>query len=217
MAFAFGTNKVKIYPIEDEASFRNTYLHVVEVDLTALNSDTALALATLAAADTTNASNGLYLATLLTRAYRWVSYFFKESQRAPNFVTKSYLSNAAAGGSATEAYVVTGLKSTDTILAVTPAVATANAVYYKAYSLLVANGLSATYSGDPGAAGKILVAVSRAVAVAGDLTGSDHLWDGSVTAPNFTFAGGTSTPTTLTLSMLVETTAGYPPIRTPGV
>lgn len=208
---------VKVFPIEPEASFRNTFVHHVEATLTAANTDTSVALATLGAADSTNAVGGLYLAEVLRRAYRWHGYFFKESQRSPNYVVKSYLSAVSAGGAAAEAYVVTGLKSTDTVTAVTPQTAAANAAYIRAYSLLINNGLTVTYNTDPGANGKVQVTVQRAVAVAGDLTGSDHLWDASITAPTFTFAGSTATPVALTFVGIIETQPGYGPVRSTGV
>lgn len=209
---AVALTSVKVYPLETEQSMRDNFPHLAEISLTALASDTTVNLATLAAADSTN---GPYLATLLQRADVITGYFFLESARAQNggaANTKTFLSNASAGGAAAEAYVVTGLLATDTVISVTPQTASANTAYIRAYSTLVNNGLTVTYNTDPGANGKVEVSVIRTGGVA---TGSDHVFSGTASAPVFTFAGGTSTPTVLTLVLGVKIKKDYPPVKSP--
>lgn len=209
---AVALTSVKVYPLETEQSMRDNFPHLAEISLTALASDTTVNLATLAAADSTN---GPYLTTLLQRADVITGYFFLESARAQNGAAanvKTFLSNASAGGAAAEAYTVTGLLSTDTVIAVTPQTATTNAAYIRSFGTLVTNGLTVTYNTDPGASGKVQVSVIRTGGVA---TGSDHVFSGTANAPVFTFAGGTSTPTVLTLVLGVKIKKDYPPVKSP--
>lgn len=73
----------------------------------------------------------------------------------------TYLSANSAGGAAAEAYTITGLLSTDTVMSVTPTVTT-NAVFIRGFGTLIDDGLTVTYSGDPGANSKVRVTVKRA-------------------------------------------------------
>lgn len=204
---------VRISPLENEASFRKIFAHIVEVDLTAANTDTTVDFAALGAADTLNAVNGLYLATVLARAGKILNVFEFHSNRGAGSATLSFLSAASAGGAATETYTVTGLAVGDVVEAVTPAITSPNAVYTKAYGTVAANALPVTYSGDPGVGAKVKVTVLRA----GGVNGSDYVVGGTVTAPTATFAGGGSTPTVLNFVLMVEILPGYPPVRTPNV
>lgn len=207
---AFALTSVKVYPLEVEASFRKTYPHICEVALTALASDTALDLAALAAADTTN---GPYLASILARADKILTWTFAESQRSAGSVVKTLTSAASAGGSPTETLTVTGLAVGDTILSVTPKVVGANAAAVRAFGTAALNSLSVTFTADPGAGATVVVAFLRA---AGTANGSDHVFSGTAAAPVFTFAGGTSTPTALNLYLLIKEKPDYPPVRSTG-
>lgn len=88
---------------------------------------------------------------------------------AQDAATKAYVdgrilvftSNASAGGSANEVYVVTGLLSTDTILSVSQSVKGANSLPLLGYNTLVNNALTGVYSADPGANAIIKVNIKR--------------------------------------------------------
>jgi len=109
MAFALSA-LAKVYPLEVEQSFRSNFPHIAEVKLTALASDTALNLATVAAADTTN---GPYLKTLLERADLLIDYFFLES---PRLVSASGAGHVFSGTAAAPVFTFTGTASTPTVL-----------------------------------------------------------------------------------------------------
>ena len=109
MAFALSA-LAKVYPLEVEQSFRSNFPHIAEVKLTALASDTALNLATLAAADPTNAT---YLNTLLQRADLLIDYFFLES---PRLVSASGAGHVFSGTAAAPVFTFTGTASTPTVL-----------------------------------------------------------------------------------------------------
>jgi hypothetical protein len=73
----------------------------------------------------------------------------------------TYTSAAGAGGGATEAFTVTGLVSTDTILSVTQKTPGANSLPLLGYSTLATDALTGIYSADPGAGSVIVVTVLR--------------------------------------------------------
>jgi len=68
---------------------------------------------------------------------------------------------AGSGGAASEALTCTGLATTDTILAVTQRVAGSNNVAIIGYSTLITNGLTVTYTANPGAGSVIRVLVKH--------------------------------------------------------
>lgn len=70
-------------------------------------------------------------------------------------------STASAGGSATEAMVLTGLLTTDTIMAVTQKTKGANNLPLLGYSTQATNALTAIWSADPGVGAVIVVSVRR--------------------------------------------------------
>jgi len=115
------------------------------------------------------------------------------------------LSAASAGGGATEAYVVSGLLTSDTILAVTQAVDGAGgAVGILSYGNASGNAaaddaLSVVYDADPGANAKVKVAVLRTTQTTPDAGGYQLAMDGTNTKlPSLTFASGDA-PTTFDL------------------
>lgn len=73
----------------------------------------------------------------------------------------SFTSDAGAGGSATEAMTVTGLLSTDTILAVSQSVDGANNLPLLGFNTLANDALTGVWSADPGAGSVIVVSVKR--------------------------------------------------------
>lgn len=74
---------------------------------------------------------------------------------------KTLTSTAGAGGGATEAMVLTGLLTTDTILSVTQKTKGANSLPLLGYSTQAANALTGIWSADPGAGAVIVVTVLR--------------------------------------------------------
>ena len=70
-------------------------------------------------------------------------------------------SAAGAGGGATEAMTITGLLSTDTIVAVTQKTKGANNLPLLGYTTLANGALTCVWSADPGAGAVIVVTVSR--------------------------------------------------------
>lgn len=70
-------------------------------------------------------------------------------------------SAAGAGGGATEAMTVTGLLTTDTILAVTQKTEGANDLPLLGWSTQAANALTGIWSADPGAGAVIMVLIKR--------------------------------------------------------
>lgn len=108
----------------------------------------------------------------------------------------SYLSAASAGGGATETYTVTGLAVGDTVIAVTPAITSPNAVYTKAYGAVGAASLPVTYSGDPGVGAKVKVTVLKAAGTGFAAGSYNFAMDATNThIPSLTFISGDA-PTT---------------------
>lgn len=70
-------------------------------------------------------------------------------------------SAASAGGGATEAMTVTGLLTTDVIISVTQRVKGGNSLPLLGWNTQVADGITAVYSADPGAAAILDVAFIR--------------------------------------------------------
>lgn len=72
-----------------------------------------------------------------------------------------FTSTAGAGGAATEAMVLTGLKTTDVILSVVQKTKGANNLPLLGWTTVAANSLTAVWSADPGAGSVIVVSVKR--------------------------------------------------------
>jgi hypothetical protein len=76
---------------------------------------------------------------------------------------QAYDSTAISGGSgATRTLTVTGLAVGDTVLAVTPRIAGANAASIRAFGAPAANALEVTFTADPGNATVVRVLVQKA-------------------------------------------------------
>lgn len=69
--------------------------------------------------------------------------------------------NVSVGGAASEALTCTGLLTTDTILAVSQSVKGANGTAINAYNTLITNGLTVSWTADPGAGAVIKVLVKH--------------------------------------------------------
>ena len=74
----------------------------------------------------------------------------------------SFDSAASAGGAASEVLTVTGLQTTDTILAVSQKTKGANGTAIINFGTLIANGLTVEYTADPGAGSIVTVLVKQA-------------------------------------------------------
>lgn len=85
----------------------------------------------------------------------------KVAGNTQNKALLSFLSNASAGGSASEVYVVTGLLSTDTVIAVSQSIKGSNSLPLLGYNTVANNALTGVYSADPGTGAKIVVTVLR--------------------------------------------------------
>lgn len=83
----------------------------------------------------------------------------EEAKTSPGILT--FESSASVGGAATEALTVTGLLSTDTILAVTQKTKGAQNLPLLGYTTQANNALTAVWSATPGAGAVILVTVKR--------------------------------------------------------
>lgn len=70
-------------------------------------------------------------------------------------------SNPSVGGAASEAMVVPGLLSTDTILSVTQKVQGSSNLPLLAFNTLVNNGLTISWVADPGPNAVVIVAIVR--------------------------------------------------------
>jgi len=81
-----------------------------------------------------------------------------EVATAANFVK---LTGTVAAGSATPSAVVTGLKSTDDVWAVSQKTKGVSNLHYLSYDTPVTNALPLVYAADPGAGGVIVVIVKR--------------------------------------------------------
>ena len=177
---------------------------------TAANTDTAFDLGTYAGSFWTDAADAIGAAALKvirdieTRAQQFVSVgglgvngkALQDASRA-GAITKLD-SAASVGGAAVETLTVTGLLTTDTILAVTPfqqAGTPANTPvidYGDANgAVAVAGQLPVEFLGNPGAGAKVRVAVLRTTQTTPDAGGYQLAMDGTNTKlPNLTFASG---------------------------
>jgi len=73
----------------------------------------------------------------------------------------TYDSNASAGGAASEALTITGLKATDTIQSVFQMTKGSLGTAYLSYSNHIDNGLTVEWTGDPGTGSIIKVNIKR--------------------------------------------------------
>lgn len=113
MAFAFVASSVKVYPVSANTSLRNCFEQVLEFSLTALNSDTAFNLATVAGAD---ATNGKAIVSLLDRVSKLTHCFVFESNRAAAAASSAH---TLTGTAAAPVLTFAGGGTTPTALTVT--------------------------------------------------------------------------------------------------
>lgn len=175
---AFAITKCKAYGLQTGAPTRSKGFQVVELQLTGLNTDVDLDLGddtgTFWTAVATSSPNcyasvlallqNISANTLAFMGVQGEQLVAREKVASPGQVL-NFASAISVGGAAAEAYVVTGLKTTDTVIAVTQKTDGAGAaVGILSYGTLVANGLTVTYNADPGANAVVNVVVLRAIA-----------------------------------------------------
>ena len=109
-------------------------------------------------------TTGSMPARLYTAANTVISNEQPESGQVLAEVNKfvAYDSAASAGGAASEALTVTGLLTTDTILAVSQKTKGANGTAIINFGTLIADGLTVEYTADPGAGSIVTVLVKQA-------------------------------------------------------
>lgn len=114
MAFALVANSVRIYTKEVEEPLRNTFPVILEASFTALAADTALNLATLAAAGSTNDHKAIV--DLLTKVARYNWHTFFESTVAAAAATTTH---TLTGSAAAPVFTFAGGGTTPTALTLT--------------------------------------------------------------------------------------------------
>jgi hypothetical protein len=97
------------------------------------------------------------------------------------------LSSAIAGGAAAQTATVTGLLTTDTLLGLTQTVANANSLTPISVGAPGSGTILVTYSADPGASGKVLVAISRTAASVAPAAGQ-YVYTVTSHLPQYVFA-----------------------------
>jgi hypothetical protein len=105
---AFAITAAKVYPVDVNTPLRNHFEQVVEMTVTAANTDTALALATVAASDLVE---GPYITKVLSMADKIIDYFIFESPRA---VSASGAAHALSGTAVAPTFTFAGSGSTPT-------------------------------------------------------------------------------------------------------
>lgn len=180
----FSLQQFKAYGVRASGDTRQHTWQVAEFGIVAANTDTALdissdtsgSLGTFWTAATGDATYG----TLATNALATIQAIIgitntlktvdSEALLAKNKLDSggyvSLLSSASAGGSPTEAYTVTGLLATDTVLAVTPQTATANVVpqVIGILSSTISTGTTTTATVAGLASTDVILAVTQSVA-----------------------------------------------------
>lgn len=125
----------------------------------------------------------------------------------------AYDTTASLGGAATEAVTCTGLLSTDTILAVSQKVKGANSTALNGFNTLINDGITLSWTGNPGANAVATVLVSRTVTAVPSAGTYFLSMDGTNTQlPNITFFS-TDAPTTLDLILEWDLKDGEEPVE----
>ncbi len=109
-------------------------------------------------------------------------------------------STGTTGGAATEAVTVTGLATTDTILAVSQKVKGANSTALNGFNTQITNGLTLSWTANPGANSVSTVLVSRQVTAVQAGTYQLAMDATNVNLPNILFVTGDA-PTALVIEL----------------
>ena len=225
----FALTKFQAYGVEISEPLQKRFIQRIEMDVTGANTDvaydfgdvTAGSLGTFWTAVSGTAPGSVALkawrdVALVAKCFLWaggLGLTGKASISGSGGSITSYTSAASAGGAATEAVTVTGLAAADTILAVSQSVKGANSTALNGYNTQVANGLTLSWTANPGAGSQAVVTVRKAAAAVTPVAGQYSLTLDSVvtTLPNILFASGDA-PTTAYLVFEWEMTDGQLPI-----
>lgn len=229
---AFAVTKVEAYGIEAEEAVNKRYRQFLTLTITGLNTDIAMdlgshvsgSLGTLWTAAGGSATGAVALQAIRDIATRASFYSGVGSEQlsalqkldSTNTAVTKIDSAVSVGGSATESFTVTGLLTTDVILAVTQFVDGSGAAvgilsYGTAGAAAADNALSVVYNADPGANAKIRVAVLKTAAAITPLAGQYTEAVGTK-APNILFASG-SAPLVTKITIEWTLTEGHPPVE----
>lgn len=165
---AFGLTRLRAYGIKGESATYKRSLQVVNMEITGTASDVDLDIGddsgTFWTAVGKTGSGYKALIDIINRSTCLSSFYCSELIGKPiNNGLVALLSDAGSGGSATESMTVTGLLTTDQIVAVTQQTKGANGTALIAYDKPAdaADDLDVEYTGDPGAGSIIQVLVQR--------------------------------------------------------
>lgn len=211
---AFAITSVQCYGQEAEEPLNKRYRQFMMLNITAANTDVDLDLGDNQtgslgtfwdAVDGTTIGAGALQAIqdIVLRAQAFATLggnFLDRAQVDPSDATiTTYDSGASSGGSATESLTFTGMDSTDTILALTPKTAGANAAAIRAFGSPGSNSLSVTFTADPGANAVVRALVKKAAATTSPAAGTYTITYANKT-PNILFASGDA-PTSYQVSL----------------
>lgn len=224
----FAVTAVKAYGIEAEEAVTKRYKQVYILSITAANTDVTLDLGTYAGTFWTAAGGStpgalalLALKDIQTKA----KSFFKggstsiagKAQADSSFTSVFALDTAASvGGAATEAVTLTGALSTDTVLAVSQKVKGANSTALNGFNTLIDNGITLSWTGNPGANSVATVLLQR-TGVTTPVAGTYFItMDATNTQlPNFKFVTGDA-PTAYDLTLEWVLKDGEAPVEVAG-
>lgn len=199
----------------------NKAVQIFKITGTAANTDTAFDFGNFSGTFWTDAGGSVPGAAAL-RALRDISsraqQFFEIGglgikTRTQSSAQLQLLSGTVAAGSATPLVTVTGLATTDVILAVTQRVQGANNLPLLGWNTQITNGITAAYSANPGA-NAVLDVLFRRPAAATPSSGAYILVMDStnILVPNLTFASG-DVPTTFDIILWWILKDGEQPVR----
>lgn len=227
----FALTKFQAYGVEISEPLQKRFIQRAELDITAANTDTAwdfgavtaggLGTFWTAVGGTVPGSVALKAMrdiALVSKAYLWgggLGLTGRTQIGGTGGSVTSYDSSASAGGATTEALTVTGLATTDTILAVSQLTKGANSTAFNAWTdtARTANTLTVSWTANPGAGSIARVLVRKASAAVSPVAGqySVILDSTNTTLPDFTFPSG-SAPTVAYIILEWEMKDGEVPI-----
>lgn len=204
----FALTRFKAYAVESSEPLQKRFIQRVEMDVTGANTDVAYDFGDVTAGSLgtfwtavsatqpgTTALKAWRDIAIYAKAFLWaggLGLTGKASISGAGGSITAYTSAASAGGAATEAVTVTGLAATDTILAVSQIVKGANSTALNGYGTQIADGLTLSWTANPGAGSQAVVLVRKATAAVTPVSGQYSLTlDATVpTLPNLLFASG---------------------------
>lgn len=225
----FALTKFQAYGVEISEPLQKRFIQRAELDITAANTDTAWDFGAVTAgslgtfwtavgstAPGVTALKAMRDIALVSKCFLWgggLGLTGKTQIGATGGSVTSYTSAASAGGAATEAVTVTGLAAADTILAVSQIVKGANSTALNGYNTQILNGLTLSWTANPGAGSQAVVLVRKAAAAVAPVSGQFQiaLDATNTTLPDYTFASGNA-PTVAYIVLEWEMTDGQLPI-----